>query len=1542
MDFATESARTDHEPPQHSPESAIRETAGQESALFHGGLFSAAASNPSNGSEHSLLTHPVMRHATSSQVRAMVLRQAQLGLGNQRMQQVLIQPRRSSFVQRECACGGTCSACHEMGVEEETEFQTLQRQATSAADGGTVDADVIPSDSPGYPLDEGTRDFMESRFGTDFSDVRVHDDSRSARSAEALSANAYTAGRDIYFGAGKYAPSSSHGQRLLAHELTHTVQQPEQGPALQSVLRVSSPMDPLEDEAERASEAVVSGTVLPEISSGEGLVARDVKEQPYSTSKAMNRPTEGISADNWVLKHATNLIAKVGYELSLADPAITTPFVSWKAGQQRPFLIGLWQPFWEGRANAWSMLSETLAPDRPKKAVNSGRDCDPWDIGTEDWAEPVVGEFYKLYMKRLMESLARILPRWLNVQNQLRLRLEGGDKSADREPSKNEVFASHPLDTYVIGALPGKLDLDIKGYRAAYPEVARRRDLPSGLRPVTFEFQMKAGAWNWVRVTVPFDATTEEVAKTLYGTETKAYLLTPAPPLFGYPDINELLPVHQRKYDQEGVKPGVDPTEIPIMQEETPAHQVLAGPLADEAALLQAQRIKAAPTADPAAVIDRMRTVVRTIDNIRKGIHNLKTGQITWGIDPVRERVDKRSTRLAHAGAAEVLVWDAQSRGQLDIVSSAESGLLMAKQQQDTFQTWESVTSVIANIAGSYLRAVESSDLVETGRWWINYANEQSQLFPVTMMDLLLAELRHRTDLFRKEKTGVTSTEVHEFVYDIKALDERESKLRRDLIKVRDLVLQHPEQAKAALKPLFEEIQDLQVEVTIFVNMDQCDRAWKALYESLSFTGEIRSIWGGGNTIIRDAMHDASRLNTEWADIYFEYKYGDKKLAKDKLKQKQDSPEWRGYMQRVRQAISDQATYDKWMTFALMVGIALLTGGIGFYVETAAGAAWGAAAGWAIGTVTEAAVFTTLSYAIVAKDPSVGGFFEDFGKNLLTFGALKIISRVYRIGVGVEAAASAEGKAGEVLVQFVAMNSAALYEADREQRAKTGQGLTAAQIGEISLNNLAFLVAVAIGGKFTESWTTELGLKGEVQGNLVRIENTRTKLLDLADQVKAKKGKDPAAAREMLKKQSELLELEDNALTRLEELAKDPKAAAKAGLTQKQIEGITAKRAEFADALKQVKQARVAAQLETIGPSEFLSPKGEFFDGLKDFFKQQGHTVNDQIPPDPVTGARSIEVTPKDGTPFRVTERTSAAGEAGKPVKMLAEGELTSAAKSATERLPGETAEPLEKGEARVTEEGRCKICQSPCEYELDLVREILQEKMGTRYQGYAENLFTRVRLLDDAMQAARARGTLGKEFGSRFRGAFRKLSAEVWKAHRKFVGREEDVALPAAEEIEGFEAAKEKGIMDDPSRFRYSPERALEGTAYHEHIEGRVLRSLPQGSIYSENTVQPFFKQLGVDPKSIPARSSGIDLYVIDGPRKLIIPVDVANVAGGEAHVAKLHRDVGRLRGDVEKAGWQLSDPIEIEYVGMTFDEAAASIVSELRPFARTPAAVP
>lgn len=108
------------------------------------------------------------------------------------------------------------------------EDERVVRREASSAGGPTVAPPVVGEvlRSPGRPLEAGVRSFMESRFGHEFGDVRVHDDARAAESARAVSAHAYTVGRDVVFARGRYAPQSMEGRRLIAHELAHVAQQP--------------------------------------------------------------------------------------------------------------------------------------------------------------------------------------------------------------------------------------------------------------------------------------------------------------------------------------------------------------------------------------------------------------------------------------------------------------------------------------------------------------------------------------------------------------------------------------------------------------------------------------------------------------------------------------------------------------------------------------------------------------------------------------------------------------------------------------------------------------------------------------------------------------------------------------------------------------------------------------------------------------------------------------------------------------------------------------------------------------------------------------------------------------------------------------------------------------------------------------------------------------------------------------------------------------------------------------------------------------------
>jgi hypothetical protein len=119
-----------------------------------------------------------------------------------------------------------CSTCDERDEEPQ-----INRKAESSAIPARAPNVMSVLSSPGHPLDSRTREFMESRFGFDFGRVRIHTDARAAESARALNAQAYTTGSDIVFASSRYQPSTTSGRFLLAHELTHVVQDSGNGSA---------------------------------------------------------------------------------------------------------------------------------------------------------------------------------------------------------------------------------------------------------------------------------------------------------------------------------------------------------------------------------------------------------------------------------------------------------------------------------------------------------------------------------------------------------------------------------------------------------------------------------------------------------------------------------------------------------------------------------------------------------------------------------------------------------------------------------------------------------------------------------------------------------------------------------------------------------------------------------------------------------------------------------------------------------------------------------------------------------------------------------------------------------------------------------------------------------------------------------------------------------------------------------------------------------------------------------------------------------------
>jgi hypothetical protein len=206
---------------------------------------------------------PLHRYLGNSYVQAM---SATDGSGGLTAPSVPLRPSQSGILQRKCACGnpatgGECSECSKkqrLGLQTKLKInepgdiyeleadriadQVMATPAHPAVSGAPPriqrfagqpagQANAAPASvdqaltSPGRPLEPALRQDMEQRFGYDFSRVRMHFGPAAEQSAQDVNATAYTVGDSIVFGAGRFTPGTHEGRRLLAHELTHVVQQ---------------------------------------------------------------------------------------------------------------------------------------------------------------------------------------------------------------------------------------------------------------------------------------------------------------------------------------------------------------------------------------------------------------------------------------------------------------------------------------------------------------------------------------------------------------------------------------------------------------------------------------------------------------------------------------------------------------------------------------------------------------------------------------------------------------------------------------------------------------------------------------------------------------------------------------------------------------------------------------------------------------------------------------------------------------------------------------------------------------------------------------------------------------------------------------------------------------------------------------------------------------------------------------------------------------------------------------------------------------------
>jgi hypothetical protein len=501
-------------------------------------------------------------------------------------------PIETAIIQRKCAaCAGAEKEGSDCHCDEENPVRRRADAAHAGHDGsqpvGTAAASRIRGlQGSGAPLPQAALDQFEPRFGHDFSTVRVHTGGAAAESARELGAQAYTLGQDIVFAAGRYAPETPAGQQLLAHELTHTIQQTGGAPLAPATASA----------AESASETVSRtregreprGGPATQVGPCEDVAPQVVQQR--SAPMVQRVPTDiagnplPMTASIYARHHINALLAAISRHLTATPLPQPHPRLPWTAETEAIAAIieelgsyvradpgygatRLYEMSYP--ADLWGVIDEMrgAVPD-PKNPRTSAIDVFHGPIGPSAW-EPQVGIAVAAAFDDAIVGSIRRMGMRLRVQLDNPVRVEYSDldrasldAAAKASLSTLDLVASRPIDRVMASVLARPGIIQSKRKRKGTPDDTPGKPFLSGLRYVDYEWlgTRDRSLWNWIRVKSPAQPTAEDVAFTIYTQDIsnpatyrsdQAFRILGSPPYFRIPvetaaqiaEANEFKPV---------------------------------------------------------------------------------------------------------------------------------------------------------------------------------------------------------------------------------------------------------------------------------------------------------------------------------------------------------------------------------------------------------------------------------------------------------------------------------------------------------------------------------------------------------------------------------------------------------------------------------------------------------------------------------------------------------------------------------------------------------------------------------------------------------------------------------------------------------------------------------------------------------------------------------------------------------------------------------------------------------------------------------------
>lgn len=1116
----------------------------------------------------------------------------------------------------------------------------------------------------GDRLTPDTRGRLERSYGVPLDHVRVHSDDVAREHTSRVGAPAFAIGRNIYLDRATVAPSTTRGQHLLAHEAAHVVQQRPGGPS-----RPNGREDPVEREADRAADVATTGGTIalreraaprihraPHQENTFGHNRSGMQSKSGTTSTPFFDEDSGWTAQNWIFTFGPLLYVKVGNSLAGSSVRLVSPYLSWAAGGEKSFAYAVMTKMLETGTvlkafePAWWGLIACLQPDNPQTMVDVGRDNYPYFYGPKDWQDGVVDEVLLVVKKRVEESMQRLAARYVDVKNQRLLRVELKQPGATATVAKEEMFLGHPMDACVLAGLEDGTTVDTVWYRKAFPDKGEIKEIKA-LKPVGLVF----GGWLEPTYVVADrnDATKQEVAAELYGASTAAWALIDQHPVFLFDTSSTRQFTSAYKLKLQRVMQGIDKLVEPdrtVFQRE---HAKDIAPTPGLEANADGKKV----------ILTRWEDIARFLGDCHKRLLAINLKDKSAQIPLIAEVFAKKKKEIEFTYQVmrrsdepkEIIVYDQLTSFQRTTMLEIKKGVVTSCTLAEAYSSWPRVDDIMSEVIFRFAYVVQALDWVGLATESLATAERSLKVAPADILDAMLAQMRRMTYQAMENKTGIGPKDL----YDSAKMLKKETALRQEVFKLRDLLLTNPDAATKELERLIKELTTLQTGVAIVANMDGIDQAWKALYDSLSAVGVIT----GGNSRRSDGMAALHKIDAKWHEIYLKWKYGDDKKKEEAaadLKALSESKEWKETYDNVRHILEREEQIEFWVSFGIMIGLAIVTAGIGSLVFAGAEAAYGAYVGFALATMTEAAYMTLMTTLLFDKDPSLSSVSWNFTKNLFTFAMLRGIGMKWGPKPGMSASAVTAAEVKVVLYQFLSTMFLQLTEAQAIKLYKTGEVLTGEEILTMAFENIAFTVAILVGTKLAKPGLESMQMAGTKLGTRIKIRDLRRQIGDTTVRLKASQGKDPALYDELLAKQAELFKLEDEAIGKMEALAADPKTAGH--FTAADITKLAEMRAQWQSSNLEFRRARLFRVMSAVGDDAVGVPKGAMYDEARSFFeeatKESGKKPVDQTA-DPATGARSFTVE-MEGKPVTVIERMASSEQISqsaivKPAPTLAE-----------------------------------------------------------------------------------------------------------------------------------------------------------------------------------------------------------------------------------------------------------------------------------------------